>query len=132
LLCEECTDGQIDSLAKYGNDAVPRLLNEVRGPVARDVDRHRALVNSEWQRIRSRRPLVAGPDLAFDSARMVNRAADAFRASYQRRALWALYRIGTPRARQAIAGTYRADSIAGQTLLSPGARRLADSLRHLP
>ncbi len=132
LLCDECTDGQLEALIRYGDKVVPRLVSEARGPVPAAVDQHRARLNSEWQRIRTRRVLLAGPNLAADSTRMVNSLTDAFRNSYQRRALLLLHQIGTPRARRAIRRILLDDSASGQGLLSAGARTLADSLRRLP
>ena len=132
LLCEECAAGERYSLVAYGDRAVRRLQREARGPHRADTVRLKEVLNSEWGDIRLRRAATSKATLSADSARMLRHSVDAFVTSYQKRALLALYLIGTPDARAAIRTEYQRDSSEAGTILRPGARRLADSLRHLP
>lgn len=137
LLCEECVAGEIDTLVTYRDLAVPRLVNELRGPTAADSMQHQRLVAFEWRGVRARRAHTDSVQLRADSVALSYRAAESFVTSYQKRALYVLFRIGTPMAKAAIRAAFSADSafaadsLSGGLRLKPPARALADSLRRL-
>jgi len=131
LLCEECVEGQVAALVAYGDMAVPRMVNELRGPSQADVLQHQRLVAAEWQAIRVRRTQLDSAHLASDSTAVATRASAALVTSYQKQVLYVLYRIGTPKAKLAIRAAFAADSAVAGTILKPAARAMADSLRRL-
>lgn len=130
LLCQYCVNGEIGLLVAYGDFAIPRLRNELLGPTPGDMASHERMIAAQWRLIRTRRVYMDSATVAADSARLARRSAEALVTSYQVRVLRVLDRISTPAARTAIRDAYSADSVAGRTLLKPGARILADSLRH--
>jgi len=103
LLCEECSDGELDSVIAMGDRAVPLLRDALQGPPASRRDNMRQQARAMYEMI---------PDTTVISAqRYLDRYAENYVASYQSRAAVALGRIGTRKARTTLAAALRRDAV---------------------
>jgi hypothetical protein len=90
LLCDECQEGELDSVVALGSAVVPRLTEALHGPPERgrlNVDRQ------------ARAMFARGPQVAISEERFVDHYVKNYEAVYQRRAAIALARIDTALAR---------------------------------
>ena len=102
LLCEECNRGELDSVVRFGDQAVGQLVRALDGPSASE---------RAWIRQQSADRYAQLQPLAFaDSARYVSHYDSNFVASYQAHAATALGVIGTAHARAALHRAMRNDS----------------------
>ena len=103
LLCDECVDGELDSVVALGARAVPALGRALIGPPAGRRDNMRRQLVSRWNRIavyladEGRQPAMTQTDY-------VTQNIEHYEISYQRRSAIALGRIGGRRAIRALEG----------------------------
>ena len=124
LVCEECVDGEYDSVVVRGDAALPALVRAMAGPG-----------NARQARIRAAAMDNAVRIAAFDSSRtwpnralVAEMAVQRFRSSWQRRAIMLMRRIGTPAARHALHAAVTAIPINARFALDPESRAFADSV----
>ena len=104
LLCEECVDGELDSVVALGDRALPLLKAALEGPPADRRANMRLQAEAMYTQIRDTSNLVGRqPYVAYHT--------DNYVASYQSRAATALQRIGTADARVIILDALRQDSL---------------------
>jgi hypothetical protein len=101
LLCEECVDGELDSVVALGDRAVRILEAALRGPSADRRDNMRQQVEAMYRGMR---------DTVISFQRYADHFASNYVASYQSRAAIALGAIGTPHARKILDGALRRDA----------------------
>lgn len=125
LVCEECVDGEYDSVVVRGDAALPALARAIAGPGSARLARIRAAATDDAVRV-----------AAFDSSRtwpnsaaVAEMAVRRFRSSWQRRAIILIRKIGTPAARHALRGAVTAIPINARFALDPVTRAFADSVR---
>jgi len=124
LVCEECVNGEYDSVTVRGNSAIPQLLRAMSGPgTARELTVRNTAMGS-WARL-------SAFDTSFhlaDSTEIGNRTAARFRASWQARAMLLLRKIGTPEAKWALRAGLTAIPVNRRYSLGPSLRAFGDSL----
>src|SRR5688572_27847111 len=101
LLCEECVEGERDSVVRIGDRAVKKLGKALKGPPDEGVENIRLQVEANYRRIRSP---------ASSQQEYVSHYLDNYRALYQSRSAVALGLIATPRARELLLEAIRRDS----------------------
>lgn len=102
LLCEECTEGELDSVLAIGERAVGRLEDALRGPPSDRLANMRMQAEAMYGR--------TSPG-GIDSLKYVEHYVGNYIATYQSRAAIALDSINTPRARAALLDALSHDSI---------------------
>jgi hypothetical protein len=105
LLCEECTDGELDSVLALGDRAVDPLASALIGPPLEGIENIRRQVQGMYAR---------APVDSIDSSQYMSYYLGNYVALYQRRAAVALDSLDTPRAREVLTqalrqGNYRDD-----------------------
>lgn len=100
LLCEECIEGERDSVVALRDRAVKSLRRALRGPP--ETGRENIRLQSEAMYQRVRQPALTQQDY-------VNHYVGNYVATYQSRAAIALHDIGTLRARAALIDALRND-----------------------
>lgn len=110
LLCEECSDGELDSVVALGGGIVGLLGQTLRGPTP---DRFE---NVRRQALTSYRSLVeeaqtSGGAVSVGEAVYVRNFLENYVATYQVRSAVALGRIGTPGARNLLVSAMQSDSL---------------------
>jgi len=103
LLCEECTDGELDSVIALGDRAVPLLDSALKGPSPDRRANMRLQAEAMWRGMQDTSVIALQRFLDHYGANYV--------ASYQSRAATALDSIGTPEARRILNEALRNDSI---------------------
>jgi hypothetical protein len=101
LLCDECLEGELDSVVALGSRVVPRLTEALKGP----PERGRRNVERQARALYAR-----GPVVNISEQRFVQHYLDNYEAGYQSRAAIALARINTAPARAALLDAVRRDS----------------------
>ena len=101
LLCEECVEGERDSVVALGDNVVKALEEALDGPPAAGRDNIRRQAEAMFARI----PAPPLPEAVY-----VEHYVDNYVATYQSRAAIALGLIGTPRARAVLLEALRNDS----------------------
>ena len=130
LLCDECVDGELDSVVALGARAVRALGRALIGPPTDRGDNMRRQFITRWNRIaayladRGRQPAMTQTDY-------VTLNFENYEASYQQRSAIALGRIGGPRAIRLLEGAVR-NARAGRLAYRPDVvtviqRALADA-----
>jgi hypothetical protein len=102
LLCDECLEGELDSVVVKGNGVVGRLADALKGPP------QRGRRNVELQ---ARAMYARGPQVAISQQKFVEHYLDNYEAVYQSRGAVALGRIPTPEAHAALLNALRRDSV---------------------
>lgn len=104
LLCEECIDGELDSLrAPARRDRiVPLLAEALRGPPLRSSENVRRQLDETYQQL-ARRAVSRDKPMPLTRDAYVAHYLGNYEAGYQSRAITGLVAIGTPDARQALA-----------------------------
>jgi hypothetical protein len=129
LVCDECVDGEYDSVVVRGDAALPALARAIAGPGSAHQARIRAAAKDDAVRVAAFDSSHVWPNAAARAELAVRR----FRSSWQRRAIMLMRRIGTPAARHALRGAVTAIPINARFALDPGVRAFADSvLRTFP
>ena len=106
LQCEECSDGELDSVAQLGNRGVRRLTAALRGAPPEDSSNIRFQAESMHARVQG---------ATIPVTEYADRAVANYKATYQKRAAIGLHRINTPQAHAALVAAlhdyarYRAD-----------------------
>jgi hypothetical protein len=105
LLCEECTEGELDSVLVSGDSAIDPLASALQGPPKEGIENMRRQIEAMYDRT---------PDMSLAKDPYVNYYLANYTALYQRRAAVALDSINTPRADSVLTdalhrGGYRAD-----------------------
>ena len=103
LLCEECIDGELDSVVALGDRAVPMLDSALEGPTPERRANMRLQAEAMWRGMQDTTVVALQRFLDHYDANYV--------ASYQSRAATALDSIGTPEARRILNDALRSDSI---------------------
>ena len=103
LLCEECIDGELDSVLALRDRAVPLLDSALKGPPPDRRANMRLQAEAMWRGMQDTTVIALQQYLDHYDANYV--------ASYQSRAATALDSLGTPRARQILDSALRNDSI---------------------
>ena len=107
LLCEECIEGELDSVVALGDQAVPPLQRALKGPPGERRENMRRQAEGVYALLPDTSIIIRQTYLDRYEANYVS--------SYQARAAVALGRIGTPKARQVVLAaltsgtTYRRD-----------------------
>lgn len=101
LLCEECVEGERDSVVALGDNVVKALDEALHGPPASG----RANIRKQAEAMFARIPAPPLPQAAY-----VEHYVDNYVATYQSRAAIALGLIDTPRARAVLLEAVRNDS----------------------
>src|SRR5262249_51524773 len=127
LMCDECVAGEFDSVKVHGDRSVPMLLSAMTLPADSVLSSVRATAADEVGRAQRAAPTGA----VFDTTEFVNAASEHFITSYQRRAAFLLYQIGTPEAKRSLGIALRVLAPQSPGSLRPVARRFADSLWRL-
>ena len=92
LLCDECVDGELDSILRIDSRAVPTLINTLQGPSPDRVENIRRQLAADYARVRT----AAAPDSpALSETDYIRLYLSNHRAAYQTRSAIALGRIGT-------------------------------------
>jgi hypothetical protein len=102
LLCDECMEGELDSVVALGSRVVGRLEEALKGP----PQRGRRNVELQAKAVYAR-----GPRVAISQQRFVDHYLENYEAVYQSRAAIALGRIHTPQAHAALLEALRRDSV---------------------
>jgi len=105
LLCEECTEGELDSVLVLGDSAIDPLAAALQGPPKEGIENMRRQIEAMYNRT---------PGISRDKAQYVSYYLANYTALYQRRAAVGLDSINTPRADSVLTdalhrGGYRAD-----------------------
>ena len=133
LTCEECVDHELDSVVAHGATVRAPLRAALDGPPLASVLRIRASGADAFVRARAQWSRLSTADRALrplgDSAALVDRNAENFRALYSLRAARALL-IVDPDAKAAIRATLNRDSLATTRFLRADVRHTFDSLSH--
>lgn len=101
LLCEECVEGERDSIDALGDRAVKALEKALQGPPRKRRDNIRRQAEGLYARI-------ASPRVSRDE--YVGHYVENYVQTYKRRATVALRRINTPRAHAALVGALQPDT----------------------
>jgi hypothetical protein len=102
LLCDECIDGELDSVVVLGSRVVDRLQEALKGP----PESGRRNVASQARAVYAR-----GPQINMSQQRFVDHYVDNYVAVYQSRAAIALGRLNLPQAHAALLEALRRDSV---------------------
>jgi hypothetical protein len=102
LRCEECKRGELDSVVRFGDQAVGVLASALDGPPASERASVRRQSEDRYARLHP---------AAFSLTRYVSHYDSNFVAHYQAHAMVALGAIGTPAARAALHQAMQNDSI---------------------
>ena len=104
LLCEECTEGELDSVLALGSRGEDALKAAVRGPPADGVNNIRLQTEAMYGRIPS-------PIPGLNQQKYVEHFVANYKATYVRRAIVALARLNTPTAHAALIDALRHDTL---------------------
>jgi hypothetical protein len=102
LLCEECIDGELDSVVALGDRAIPILEAALQGPSDERRANMRRQAEAMWGGMRDRTVITLARYLAHYDSNYVS--------SYQSRAATALQRIDTPETRAILLDALRDDA----------------------
>ncbi|MDX1394748.1 MAG: hypothetical protein R3195_10155 [Gemmatimonadota bacterium] len=92
LLCEECVDGERESVVSLGEDAIPWMADALRGPSPRRVSNIRLQAAESYARLVAATP---SGDPGRTQTQYVDHYTDNYVATFQSRAAKALGDIGT-------------------------------------
>lgn len=98
LVCEECTDGELEEVVQLGDRAVWLLVQALRDA----PDEGKNIIRQQTQAIHAR-----VPGALISQQEYVDDVVANYQATYQRRAAIALHRIGTPAAHNALVTAVR-------------------------
>ncbi len=101
LLCDECVDGELDSLLALGPAGFEAMKRAVEGPPRDRITTMRRQANTMYDR-------MASPPLSRE--RYVDRYVGNYIAGYKARAIVALRRMGTPQAHAVLVDALRPDN----------------------
>jgi hypothetical protein len=103
LLCEECSDGELDSVLALGDRAVPLLKDALEGPPDDRRANMRQQSEAMWRGLQDTTAVLLPTFVARYDSNYV--------ASYQTRAAVALDSLDTPETRQILLDALRNDSV---------------------
>jgi len=102
LLCEECREGELDSVVALGDRATGALAEALRGPPAAGRENVRNQAIAMFRRSPGISP--------FSQQQYVNRFVANYVATYQSRSVVALGQIGTPKAHAVLLQAVQSDT----------------------
>jgi len=102
LLCDECTEGELDSVVALGDRGVKALEAALKGPPKKGRENMELQAKAMFARI-------PGPTISMQ--KYVDHYLDNYEATYQSRAAIALARINSPRSRAVLLDALRRDSL---------------------
>lgn len=110
LECEECTEGQLESVVEFGNILTPSLAATLReGPAPASRELLRRALDRRYDELLAYRKAHPERIALSDRDTFVGQYMENFDALYRVRAARALAAIGTPEARRALEEASRGD-----------------------
>jgi hypothetical protein len=102
LLCEECSEGELDAVVALGDRVTGVLAEALKGPPRSYRENVRRQAEAMYDRITGAR---------LSQQQYVGHFVDNYVATYQSRSVVALQRIGTPRAHAVLLAALQSDTI---------------------
>lgn len=103
LECEECTDGELERLARYGEYVVPTLVAVLeRGPSPATLEKYRLHLESSYRNLIEYSRTHDEVKIDQSEEEYVKQYLENYQAHYAVRSAQALAKLGGPEARRAL------------------------------
>lgn len=108
LECEECTEGEMERLARYGEYAVPTLVAVLeRGPSPATLEKYRLHLESSYRKLVEYSRTHDEVKIDQSEEEYVKQYLENYQAHYAVRSAQALAKLGGPEARRALEAAAR-------------------------